>query len=149
MMASAKFNPNQFGGGVRLSQGEVTVRTSQISGGQADKVKGVGIKRNNDSFVSKEGTPTVINKLAKRFNCNSILSRRSKEFKSLSPVNLDGKGIIEIESPEASQTNYFVQGEKKSIGNKVNNQALLFQQHSKLTTAHNRLRPGKIATANK
>jgi len=146
-MASAKLNTNQPATGVRLSQGEVTVRTSQMSTGPAGGVKPV-TKRNNDSFVSKEGTPTVVNKLAKRFNCNSILSRRSKEFKSLSPVNLDGRGIVEIESLEESQSNYLVQGEKKSIGNKVNAQALFFQQHNKLPTAHNRLRPGKIATTN-
>ena len=60
-------------------------------------------------------------KLAAKFDCGSVLSRRSKDFKSLSPVNIEEFKFEAAKSknlglPQANNTlDYMVMGEKKMI----------------------------------
>lgn len=69
----------------------------------------------NDSFFSKDRNESIIAKIASKLECNSILSRRSKEFKSLSPMNVENSTIEAV----ASESNaYLVRGEKKALNDK-------------------------------
>lgn len=85
---------------------------------------------NHDSFFSKDPSSTVVSKLANRLGCTSVLSRRSKQFKSLSPVNLMEAAWDKDQNPNPSpgaDIDYLVQGEQKSIGVKAP-----YQIHAKL-----------------
>ena len=44
----------------------------------------------NESFVSKDHDSVIIGKIAQKLDNGSMLSRRSNNFKTLSPVNVDG-----------------------------------------------------------
>ncbi len=77
---------------------------------------------NHDSFISKDPSSAVVSKLANRLGCSSVLSRRSKQFKSLSPVNLMETAWDKDQNPNptsGADINYLVQGEQKSIGVKA------------------------------
>ena len=74
--------------------------TVGINASQNNPIKGTGNSNGhqlfnnqtsvNDSFVSKDQEAVIIGKLANKLDNGSMLSRRSNNFKSLSPVNVDG-----------------------------------------------------------
>jgi len=69
-----------------------------------------------DSFVfSKDRDVQAIGRLAKKLDRSSHMSRRSRKFKSISPVNIDSTGVLP-ETVHQGPKPCVIQGEKKVIG---------------------------------
>ena len=80
---------------------------SQVSAAGAMSVThstGNGLKPGNikqsDSFFSKDQENVIVSKLAAKLDCQSVLERRSKEFKSINPVDGLQKGFSVLDQPE-------------------------------------------------